>query len=237
MKKTIIIPFIFFAFFVKAQNEILFENIWYLQKIIKDDIEYITPVNDENSEVSMIISENYFSTNVCNSFGGSLAFHATENSFTVSDVAVTLMDCELIENFEFESLYFWEFFYNEYEPAQPYVYAPEDIDDYKELTITNSLGIKAIYHNKNTVSIPEISNNKISVFPNPAREQLAITFPPLKEETNIQILNIHGKIISEDMLIKNQTQYIWECKNQASGIYFYQIAINENRISGKLIVK
>jgi hypothetical protein len=237
MKKTLLFSFLLLAFFAKAQNEVLIDNLWYLQKVIVEDMEYPTPINSENSEVSLQIGEGFFMTGVCNAMGGDLEFHQTEDILYISNISVTLMDCELTENFEFENLYFWEFFYVGGALVQAYDYSIAYIDDYIELTISNPVGVVAIYHNQNTVSIPEISKNEISVFPNPASERMAISFPPLTEEAQIQILDIYGKTISDQVLLKNQTQFIWDCADRSAGFYFYQITIGGNKTSGKLMVK
>jgi len=237
MKNILIIIFALIGLLANAQNEVLLDNFWYLQKIIVDDIEYETPINEEISEVVLLFGETYFMTSVCNAFSGSLEFDNSADSFSIFDVSVTLVDCNLLENFQFEQLYFWQFFYIENDPAQPFAFSLSEYEDYLELSITNSEGVVAVYHNQNTVSLNELKELSLSVYPNPASDFIRIDLPQIKENANIQILDIFGRLITEESLHKAQSEFIWKLDPISPGIYFYQIEIDENRYSGRFMVK
>ncbi len=238
MKNIILLSFILLSFFAKAQQSELRQNNWYLQKIIIDDVEYITPINEEVSEVRIRFHSTYFTTSVCNILGGAIQYYSSGPSFIISDPDVTLMDCNLSENYYFESLYFWQFFYDEYGIAGPFIYTIEELDSYKLLTITNSVGVQAIYHTLNTVSISEIShiNSQLILYPNPAINKLLIQDLKNKRQLSINMTNLLGQEILSEMLINHQTEL--DISHLNKGVYLIRIYDeNELIIHSEKIIK
>lgn len=239
MKSIILFSMVLLGFFSKAQQIELMQNDWYLQKIIIDDNEYLTPINEEVSAVPIYFYNEHFAVVVCNSFGGQVQYYSSGPSFVILGVDWTLMDCNLSENTTFESLYFGQFFFHDTELAGPFVYTIEEMDNYKLLTITNSAGVQAIYHNQNTVSIPQFSqlNSQFIIYPNPATSKLFIQDLINKGSLTINMTNLLGQEVLSERLINHQTELdISQLKN---GVYLIRI-YDENKLinhSEKIIIE
>ena len=63
----------------------------------------------------------------------------------------------------------------------------------------------------------------ITIYPNPAKEEIALTI--LTEAKNIlfEVYDIRGQIVSIEQPVKNNSSYIFPLKNISSGIYFIKI--------------
>ncbi|NPD85036.1 T9SS type A sorting domain-containing protein [Lentimicrobium sp. L6] len=229
MRKFILFTLIFSGLIANAQQDELINHLWYLQKLIINDVEYVTPINEEVSEVSTQFGDNYLMTGVCNGFGGEVEFDDTGMGFTLSDVSVTLMDCAMSENSEFESQYFWQFFYVGTELAQPYSYYIVDENDYLMLTINNSLGRQAIYHSQNTVSVSPINQNKseLSIYPNPATKHLNIQNMSNIGLWSVNMTNLLGQQVFKKTL--NHQELNIDVSNLNKGVYLIRL-YDENEI-------
>ncbi|NOR86395.1 MAG: T9SS type A sorting domain-containing protein [Bacteroidales bacterium] len=227
MKNIILLSFVLIGLFSKAQQVELIQNDWYLQKIIIEEVEYITPINEEVNEVPIHFHSDYFSTYVCNIAGGTVQYYSSGPNFIILGMDFTLMDCNLSENAQFESLYFGQFFYHESEIAGPFVYAIEEVDTYQLLSITNSVGVQAIYHTQNTVSISDVDSSKLSLFiyPNPTNGILYIQNSEKEQISYIDIYDIMGQQIISKTIIKQQCELDISCIDK--GVYLIRVS-NEN---------
>lgn len=235
MKNIILTTFIFIALFAKAQQDELIENTWYLQKIIIDESEYITPINEEVNEVTIDFYNSYFSTGVCNGLWGDIQYHSSGQSFTLSNVDVTLMECNLSDNFEFEQLYFSQFFYTDWELAHPFVFSINEVSDFLELTITNLMGVQAIYHTQNTVSLPESNhfNSKLHIYPNPANSQI---FIESKTGLKIDELIIYNQLGQKALHLSDINKSI-DISTLGQGVYIIELSSGELKARQKLIIE
>ena len=123
---------------VKAQDNAIFENNWYLSNLIVDGKDNIPPSNNEVQRVLLEfnLAQKSFSTNVCNGgYGENVNFSTEANNFTFDYFIQTLVICDNLENAYFESLYF-TFFSNHTFP-NIFSYAISDDDGLKTLTITS----------------------------------------------------------------------------------------------------
>lgn len=77
-------------------------------------------------------------------------------------------------------------------------------------------------------------------YPNPFNGTTTIEFYSLKtENASLKIFDIYGKFVSEIMngSINQGTQkYIWDSKNQSSGIYYMKLQIDDKIITKKMIL-
>lgn len=89
-----------------------------------------------------------------------------------------------------------------------------------------------------TVGINDISQNKFSLFPNPANESLNIHF---KEQVNqnytICITDIHGKLIMSKACEIDSYNSVISLNNYTPGVYFLHLVKNNKRISTERFVK
>src|SRR5690606_8950441 len=101
MKKFLTTFALFFMLIIYAQQQELFDNDWYLTKIVVDGETFPTPASDTHAVFGDEISIEYLtevseggiiSTTGCNSID--IEFNdLNDDSFTVVAVGVTLMDC------------------------------------------------------------------------------------------------------------------------------------------------
>lgn len=107
-----------------------------------------------------------------------------------------------------------------------------EVEDYS-VTITDSAQASILERD----SAKERENNNISMYPNPAKEKLTISFPD-KESVN-SIITLHdftGKIIGKLQGEKSNTAIQFNIENLRSGTYIVRISTN-NTVDYKMFVK
>ncbi|MCB0466309.1 MAG: T9SS type A sorting domain-containing protein, partial [Aequorivita sp.] len=113
--------------------------------------------------------------------------------FTFTYLEQTLGSCNIQENTDFELLYFSFYYSNQ---PNPFVYLIEtDNDGNKRLTITSASGDHAIYDD-HLLSNQDFYSLQFSIHPNPAKNELFLTSKSTTENLTIKILNIEGKLLS-----------------------------------------
>ncbi len=91
-----------------------------------------------------------------------------------------------------------------------------------------------------TVSNSEIRNPnfEITIYPNPATNNLTITFAEPQKNTTIKILNLLGETVNSEQLIVNSKSATIDVSDVAQGMYFVQITDEtKNSITKKIIVQ
>ena len=108
------------------------------------------------------------------------------------------------------------------------------------LTITDSKGCTATF--VFTVELETSTHNQLEkdlnlkIKPNPFSENTRLNYElHMSSNVRIDVVNLHGQLI-ENLFTGNQLpdsyEFVWEPKNQVSGVYYFKIGIN-----GKVIVK
>jgi hypothetical protein len=88
-----------------------------------------------------------------------------------------------------------------------------------------------------TAVIDAIGSIKLSVYPNPFKQETTIDFGELMEEVTIRLVDVYGKLI-EQYELQDIDKYIIRRGDKASGVYFIEIELNkEYRNNIKLIIK
>ena len=84
----------------------------------------------------------------------------------------------------------------------------------------------------------EVKPNTVHVYPNPAKETVTIAFDqPIAGEGTLEIWSIVGTKLFINTIHKDSYKLIVNVSSLASGIYFYVIKVNDDKISsGKLII-
>jgi len=74
----------------------------------------------------------------------------------------------------------------------------------------------------------------INVYPNPASDNIIFNIDHITGVTNIEIFDIMGKKVMEQKLPDNKQIQI---NNLPQGIYIFQIINNENKFTGRIIIR
>ncbi len=83
---------------------------------------------------------------------------------------------------------------------------------------------------------PINTNTKIIIYPNPAKDYLtlALSEKPVNE-TVFYIYDVLGRTVAK--LIVNSVKTVWNTGKTKSGIYYYALNINNEILTGKIIIK
>lgn len=220
-----------------AQDPQLFENNWYLHKIIINGVDFFPPgTNGEASTINLYINENNISSTVCDTRGADITeFDDVNNNFTVGIFVSLADDCIYNENQIFQDLYFDDFF-RWIELTNTYQYQIEiGSDDSRTLTLTNSDGNQAIYGDE-ILGLRSFNNLSFSIFPNPANETLVLNATNKIDNLNIQIFTTEGKLLTTQNLDFNHQVSI-DVSNLSSGIYFLNIEDDNGNLTVKKFIK
>ncbi|KJJ39689.1 hypothetical protein MB09_00450 [Aequorivita vladivostokensis] len=201
-----------------AQDQRLFDNTWYLQKINIDGIDYLAPQNNEIDSIELNIYQDFFETIVCVGFSGhQLTISNTEiNVFKF--IIVPSDPCTLPENNIFENRYYNGFF--EWQSSnRTFEYTIESQSNALSLILTNDLGNQAFYGNQ-ALSNPNFLASQFSIYPNPAKDKLYLNATNPTKNLKVKIFNLEGRLLT-NLNLENQTSM--DVSNLDSGIYFLNI--------------
>ena len=104
---------------------------------------------------------------------------------------------------------------------------------------SNAITFTVIYNSK-TVGINAVANNNFSVksYPNPANNKINFNYGQCSNNSYITIHDITGKKVGSINLDNNQNTTSFNTENLQSGIYFYNIYINDVKVkTNKFIVR
>lgn len=91
-------------------------------------------------------------------------------------------------------------------------------------------------YDPNTVVIETTYKESLSTYPNPAKTQIIFELPLITEESTVLIRDVLGQNTTLLTIIPSQQQMVWDCSGVPTGVYFYQVAINEVIYMGKVVV-
>lgn len=218
-----------------AQNPQLFENDWYLQKLVINNEDYYPPNNNEIQEISLKFAENppYINTEVCSGIASVIDVIDNE-SFHVPGFAIIDIECSLQESAEFENYYFNDFFH--WQGPHTFGYNIEiGTNNSKVLTLTNEANDQAIYGNE-SLSISNKLAPQFSIHPNPAKTELFLSSKSGVGKVNVQIFNIEGKLLmTKDFNFEKQASL--NVSNLSSGFYFLNLSDENGNVAVKKFIK
>lgn len=87
-----------------------------------------------------------------------------------------------------------------------------------------------------TISERDIENNNVSIYPNPSNGLFKLEFPNFQENIHIRIFSVQGSVVLDQdvSFIKGISEI--DLSEFDDGFYFYNIQIDKNAFSGKLII-
>jgi len=223
MKNIVLILTLTFLAKCFAQDPQLFDNTWYLQKVIIGTDDYFPPSNAEVEFVGLTFydnSSNEFDTNVCNVFFGELDYDSTQN-FMIQDSAMTLLECDMQDNSIFEGIYFGFFLdSNNNHLNDPFPYVITTNGNEKTLIITNVRGDEAIYGDQ-ILSTGFYEHTPFSIYPNPVKNILNIQSQNnYSSDASVQVFDINGKLVEFEIIDLVDSNNALNVSHLKSGVYF-----------------
>lgn len=233
MKQIFILLFMISVVKISAQDLRLFENTWYLTKIVENGIDYLPPTSAEVSLINLNFNqqENTFNTNYCNTIYGGVVFGNNLTDFSLNTYAVTLRLCNSQNVNSYENFYINFFIGNN--SNINFSYAIQENGTEKILTINSASNKQAIYSSQN------LSTNNFKELEFKAYYELSTANLVLELDNQnaksamIEVFDSLGKKRISKSFNTSQTKIA--AQNLSSGIYFIKIT-TDNQVGVKKVV-
>ncbi|WP_196886015.1 T9SS type A sorting domain-containing protein [Aureivirga sp. CE67] len=238
MKKLLLFIFIISFLSAKGQQEDLFDNTWYLEKVILDEEEHPVHIDECIEYVSLNFDDNSFETNIVNFYWSEPEFNFTENYFTLTHIGGTLTGCNQ-ESDDYEGLYMSFFNGVNFEVSNPFYFEiTNGENDSLKLEITNENGDIAIYSSIK-LSLQEDEKLDFEIYPNPfSGNKITIELSINFSNSKIELKDLTGKTLDvKNINHQNKINYFLPT-NLNSGVYVITITdLNNNKVITKRLVK
>jgi hypothetical protein len=210
-----------------AQDPQLFENTWYLEKLVINGDDVFHPINSEIQFVSLIVSASFLDTEVCNGYGGGV-LDVNNDTITVDVLFQLPQNCFLPSTNQFETIYLEDFWIWS-QQGNIFDYEIQmGANDIKVLILTNENDNLAIYNNQ-LLSLNDNLNSQIVIYPNPAEEKIFIT--GINGPIGYSLYNIQGNTVKEGLINRDEPILV---SNFQSGLYLLKL---EDGRTGKIIIE
>ncbi len=223
---------------IYAQNPELFENNWYLEKVIIDNNSYyITDYTEYIATIEFFEIDEEIQVLLCefDNFQSDINF-LNNNGFEIFEIELNPFfgDCVFVDGdfLFFQDAYFSIYLENFEFPKNPFTFTIETIDDYLQLTIENGEGDWAVY-NSVLLSTLNFSQTSFTMYPNPVKETLHINNTS-NQVIAATIYDLNGKGL-QSHLLENSFSTI-DVRAFNPGLYFV-VFENESgeRVSKKFV--
>ena len=219
MKNIKIVLIFSLAYFTSyAQDPQLFENTWYLQDVVINELVYLPPnIESEPETGSIHFNEKNDVVNIdyCSKTEALINYQTDDNVFTIEDNPVVLIgDCLNPENNIFAELYSSVFF-DQGLALNPFTYTIINLSEVSILYIVNSVGIKAVYVNR-ILSNQDFISLDFSIYPNPVTDYVTIESISQHSFKKINVYDALGRLVLEQKNPSNQL----DVSNLDSGLLF-----------------
>lgn len=230
MKKFYIFVIALYSTFSFSQSPELFDETWYLNKLVLNGIDSFPPVNATLPYVALeFTQENSILTSVCNTGFGDVSFPG-EGIFSLDFFAVTLSFCMDDTNNLFDALYMGNYYQgNSTNPFTYSIIAGEN--GLNQLTIINSQNDEAIYFNQNLVT-PFFEKKDWSFYPNPTKDLLYFKRESI-QKADVEIYDVLGKLCIKKTIDTNNKSVTTE--GLIKGVYLIKITNETETFSSKFI--
>ncbi len=235
MKKLIYILLFNISALGFAQSPLLFETDWFLIELTVDGENITIPNNNQIDNVPLNFTEFVITTEPCGYYTGDLT-DFSDTSFKYFGFTELDATCDQPETRIFIESYIRGFYLNEIEGEKTFNYILNSEDNNtRMLTITNTEGDIAIYGNA-ALGINELDISQITIYPNPANNNLILSSANIAGKLTIEIFNIEGKFLkSEALSFANQTTI--DVSNLKRGVYLLKIESADGIVTTKKFVK
>ena len=232
MKKLLLLLFIcLFSFKNYAQDPQLFENDWYLQKIVEDGVDYYPPIIGFIGRLNFT-PETFGIWHVnCDEGFYTLIDYTSQTTFNINDTSVIIIgtcgdpDVNIFMGKHY-TIYLLE---NNY-AKNPFTYEFTSYNDHILLTVVNVDGDYAIYGDE-LLFVQDNLRPIIAIYPNPVQDILTIDNNSYTEITSIKIYDVLGRLVISD--IGNIDQL--DVSHLDSGLLFVEIETDQGVVTKKII--
>lgn len=121
--------------------------------------------------------------------------------------------------------------------AYPYAVGPMFYGNYANRKVTSISEPTTIYASTADINILDINEMNISIFPNPASELIAIQVNGLvKEDIKIQLMDMNGKLVLENKILKGQTISYFDIQTLHNGSYIISLSNSKSTSTKKIVI-
>ncbi|MEN0004969.1 MAG: T9SS type A sorting domain-containing protein [Bacteroidota bacterium] len=85
------------------------------------------------------------------------------------------------------------------------------------------------------VEVVSLASNDFSVFPNPARSEVTLSFQPLSAPTPLHILNSQGQLQATYVIDTDQRNFQLNCQDWPNGVYYLQLVSGNQRVVQRFV--
>lgn len=236
MKKLYIMLVTLISFNSYAQDPQLFENDWYLQKLILNDVERFPPNLSIEPATGRIYfyDLDHFAINYCDGADSSVTFNVPSTFSIEDDPIILLGDCIHPQNLTFDANYF-SIFYTSSTTNNPfsYIIVPDGANLFLE--VTNPLGNKAIYGSQQLAFEDFEEIEDITLYPNPVQETLHIRTDNVLGNLQATIYNLEGRLVlSEKIPVTNGVLNLGKL---VAGVYILKIVGKQGQLTARRFIK
>lgn len=214
-----------------AQDPQLFDNNWYIEKVVIGAIEYLPPNSDcSNLGEVFFLAENFLAGNpCCESECATAIDYGTLDNFNLSGKVGCLLDTGCApEVWDFTEMHFRVFFNeNQTDFFNPYTYEIINDNNNLQLIVTNGIGSSATYNNI-LLSNFSVEKTNISFYPNPVSNTLSIQAQ--QSIIQVRIFGLHGQRL---LTFKSSFDNL-NVAALPTGVYFLEIVTDMGKIIKKL---
>jgi hypothetical protein len=220
-----------------AQNPELFSNEWHLEKMVIDNVDFPTPTQFEhriNFDTPIEESPNTLSFISLIYCGGYYTFMGLINNETIQNEGGFFFDpntdnCDFSDN-ELNYMGNVHMFFEGHSP--PIIsYIINDIDNHKQLVLTNLDNYKLYYNNTTLSQEVFLFENTVSLYPNPVEKILNIQ-NTASNLSKVQIYDLNGRLLHNHTLQTNEVSL--DVSQLNSGVY---LVVLENEMGNQITRK
>jgi len=218
-----------------AQDPQLFENDWYLQKVVINGEDFFPPYLNDEPERGRVYFVDDTIDRLTTSFCDELTFQIIEfepnNVFNLQDGPIILIGfCILNVNTTYANLYGSVFNDQPTSTAKnPFNYSLVTDNNMLMLTIVNADGDTAIYGNE-LLSNQDVNSLSVTIYPNPTKNTLQISTDNKIAIKSIEVYDVLGK-----QLLHTNTVNQIDVSVLATGLLFVKIETNKGVVVKKVI--